>query len=865
MQAEMMAVNPKAMVPQQMPHSQFEYGSENPHQGSPDTQMQPGIQKKASGLTEQQEQETVQIITQYRNQWQTNRIEQMPKWLKNAEFDRGRQVLGWDPITRTYFDAVAWYRQNNQDTDYSYLEKYVNNITQTVRRNFVAAMARGVPPVVVMPENAENLADMTTSRAAQEAVSIIERCNDSKTLLRYEAQLLYLFGVYFKWTRFKIDGVWAGYKDEPVFSDVDVQTAPDRFHCSACGADSDATQMQMSDPGNLRCTNCGHALPPQSFFPGETEKVTQITAMRKIPNGMVKWSVYGPLQVDADPTAETIAETPLLALEMEVDVADLRSIYPDQAKKITEGAESSTDPNASYDRLVRTMMFTNASNMAADIFAARVTYSQVWVQPTCYWRTENDELRKTLQSLFPYGMKVCMVGNHVLDIRPAVIEKEWTVCKLHEGYGLYPPSVADNVVPFNERFNNVSNILDDYMERCATGITLADPKRIDLRELAGKPLTGGVLNPVPSVMGGQDQPLANSIYHFAFQLDPGLFSYLDRLWNYCQLISGVPPQVGGTGTMAGVETAKGQKQMLDQALGSLGVIWDNVKTEHANAGQNAIECLQKNMQYTGNLWNVIEENGSAFRNNYVHMDEMQGRVRVYPNTDEGLPMSPDQKRAWCENILEMAGENPAAQAWLDVPSNQELLSRYWGLPGSVTPGSAQQSKTLQDIRTLLQPNAKPTPMMDPKTGQPVMDSDGTMRLRPSLPPSKWVEDYPLLKSTVMEFCQNNSDLRFSNPVGWQNIIAYYRLACQYEAEVAGENNKLQMQAKEAAAPPTPEANPAVQQLEASLIQQTADAVDNLHQISHIPPALTGGTATAQVAASKELVDTAEKMLKAQGK
>ena len=174
-----------------------------------------------------------------------------------------------------------------------------------------------------------------------------------------------------------------------------------------------------------------------------------------------------------------------------------------------------------------------------------------------------------LKASFPYGMKVTMYGPLVLSVEPAVLIKEWSACKLHRGYGLYPPSVADNVVPFNERFNAINNILDDYMERCSTGITLVDPRRIDIREMSGKPLTGGVLNPTPSVGEGVTQPLANSIYHFQFQMDAGLFNYLDRLWNYCQIISGIPPQVSGTGTTPGVETGKGQKQMLDQAMGPL--------------------------------------------------------------------------------------------------------------------------------------------------------------------------------------------------------------------------------------------------------------------------------------------------------
>ena len=825
---------------------------QNPLRGDLETQV------LKSGLTHSEQDQVVgEIIKPIRTQWNTDRIMRMPNWLKNTEYDKGKQILGWDPISRTYFDAVAWYRQNNQQSDYSYLEKYVNNITQTCRRNFTAAVARAVPPVVVRPENAENLADQTTAKAAQEAVTIIEESNKIKGLLGLEAQYLFLYGVYFKWTRFVIDGSWVGYKDEPVYGDVNVQLSDDHFHCTNCGADSPEGQVAQS--GSMSCSGCGNQLNPQDFQEGESTTVIGKVGTNKKPNGLPKWSVFSPLQVDTDPTKEYIEDVPLLALEWEVDVSEVRATFPEMATEITEGVESSTNDDASYERLVRTMVFSSSFSVTADIFASRGTYSLIWVQPNSYYRLSgNDALLQKLCKLFPYGMKVTMYGPLVLQVEPAVLPKEWSVCKLHRGYGLYPPSVADNVVPFNERFNAINNILDDYMERCSTGITLVDPRRIDIREMSGKPLTGAVLNPTPSVGEGVTQPLSNAIYHFDFKMDPELQAYLDRLWNYCQIISGIPPQVSGTGTTPGVETGKGQKQMLDQAMGPLGDIYDAMKEEHAAAGQNAIECLQQNMKYTGSLWRVIQENGSEFRNNYVHLDEMQGRVRVKASTDEGLPMSPEQKRQWCQTIMEMAEkQNPAALAWLDETANQQLLNDYWGLPGSVAPGAAQRSKTLQDIRRLLQ--TPPRPKIDKTTGQQAIDpTDGSLMYSPSIAPNKWVEDYTILLPTIDQFCAANSDVKDQNPLGWANVIAYKRLALDYQSQVEGYKNKLKMQAQKEGQPPPPTPNPAIQAMEARLMGQVADAADALHEAGQTP--ITAKTTPAPVQANKELVDTAVKVM-----
>jgi hypothetical protein len=283
-----------------------------------------------------------------------------------------------------------------------------------------------------------------------------------------------------------------------------------------------------------------------------------------------------------------------------------------------------------------------------------------------------------------------------------------------------------------------------------------------------------------------------------------------------------------------------------------------MKDEHASAGQNAIECLQQNMAHTGSLWQVIEENGSEFRNNYVHLDEMQGRVRVRANTDEGLPMTPEQKRQWCETIMEMAEkQNPAALAWLDETANQQLLNDYWGLPGSVAPGAAQRSKTLQDIRRLLQ--TPPTPKIGPNGMQMTDPDDGTPMFNPSIAPNKWVEDYNILLPTIDQFCAANCDVKQQNPLGWQNIIAFKRLALDYQSAVDGYMQHLKMTAAQAGQPPKAQPNPAVQAMEAKLLQQAGDAADMLHRAAQVP-ITTPKLSQPPVAAAKEMIDTVVKVM-----
>src|ERR1035441_8822756 len=101
------------------------------------------------------------------------------------------------------------------DGDASYLlDRFKNNITKMLGTAFVGTMSRSVPPTVIKPENAEIEADVTTAKAAGEAISIIERMNDIKGLVRDQNTKLYLFGCYGKHTRTVIDGAWAGYDEQ---------------------------------------------------------------------------------------------------------------------------------------------------------------------------------------------------------------------------------------------------------------------------------------------------------------------------------------------------------------------------------------------------------------------------------------------------------------------------------------------------------------------------------------------------------------------------------------------------------------------------------------------------------------------------
>src|SRR5208283_4176927 len=433
-----MAANP--MVPMSMGDNRadVQYSASHPQTQDPQAAIDALISKPDLDRL-------VTIITNYRTGWAPHRLLHLSNWMRNQLFYRGHQILGWDQSQAVWYDALALYMQSGQqqEGEDTYLQNFQNNVTKMLGLAFIGTMSRSVPPTVIRPENAEVLEDTTTAKAAQEAISIIERMNDIRGLVRSENTLLYLYGVYFKHTRTVIDGSWAGYDEQPVIGPIDDSKAA-RFHCPQCGADIPPNTVRMGagteDGDSLACPQCGATLGPADFFPAQGPSgLTGQTGTKRVPRAMVKWDVHGPLEWDCDPEAKKIKDSPLFALEMEVDLGSLRKTFPLQIQKIMSGAQSSTTPNAMFERLRRNESYSQGTAYTTDSYQTKPTLSQIWVQPQAFYKDETGDkddqgltFAQRMEKNFPDGLKLTMCATETLDIRPACLEKEWTACVLIE-------------------------------------------------------------------------------------------------------------------------------------------------------------------------------------------------------------------------------------------------------------------------------------------------------------------------------------------------------------------------------------------------------------------------------------------------
>jgi len=282
-------------------------------------------------------------------------------------------------------------------------------------------------------------------------------------------------------------------------------------------------------------------------------------------------------------------------------------------------------------------------------------------------------------------------------------------------------------------------------------------------------LNGVKMKQAASAMGNR---LEDAIVQIRAEIDSNIYHYQQQLVFTAQLISGTPPQIFGGGGDPHIETASGQQQQLSTALGKLGLFWDNVREEHAQAAEVAVHSAAQNM--TDDLVSVITDQSGQYRNQYVRLDEMEGDVHAYPETDQGFPMTFAEIKAFWEKLIEFGagGKNPYVNAILDDPANQEQIATWTGVPGLVVPGRDMRNKVLRVLDVLVQQ-------------QPVkQEMNGQVIELPSIQPDKELDDLDVIQKTVRQWAQKNFDKQDENPAGFRNVVLYYKMADQMAQEKA---------------------------------------------------------------------------------
>ncbi len=206
------------------------------------------------------------------------------------------------------------------------------------------------------------------------------------------------------------------------------------------------------------------------------------------------------MHIDTDPDAPDLANTCLLNYGLEVPLGWLRMTFDKFWEKLSEGQTTGTG-NEMVERQWRDMLTAPAGYQPwfSATNQSKPTYNRVWIQPMLFaemdhaTKQECDELRQT----FPTGCMLAYCGDVALSIRKAKLTDEWTWGgRDQKTYGLYPTPAGDAIVPVQERINDCISKIDEYADRLACGILLANGEYIDTAGMNNKAMLPGVLNEI---------------------------------------------------------------------------------------------------------------------------------------------------------------------------------------------------------------------------------------------------------------------------------------------------------------------------------------------------------------------------------
>jgi predicted RNA-binding Zn-ribbon protein involved in translation (DUF1610 family) len=670
-----------------------------------------------------------------------------------------------------------------------------DNIYQAFCMIFIAALMVDLGKARYQPADAQDDADLEIAKKASTIHAYNERKNDITSLQQLELLYLWLAGSYFTYVRYVVDKRRAGTSTQDQIKVIPKKIMPDAFICPKCGTETPDSKTHLFTSVD-KCPKCGATLTQKDWFEGPTMPVPSVVGEVEVANGMTAFDVVCGLMIDANPDAMKLEDTEILDYTVDVAVSKVRAAYPGMYSQITDGMGTDASSDGDMAKVGRSGMTTPGSNNRPITTMGLVTYSRCWITPEAFNELEKEEIAKELTKRFPDGCKLVMCGDETfLDAKPEALLDHWTWCGTLKGCGLYPFAAGKVVLDIQERVTGAVNKIDAYMDRVAFGTMIVDADYIDCNALANKVLTPGNMTPVSRTdeESGQRVPLAELFHQMTFQIDPEIYKYPDSLTVRAQFLAGVMPQVFG-GSDSHIETAAGQEQALNSALGRLKQYINQMRSEKANRARLSVNCSIENMDEE---IKIVEENESGDSWNTIRMlkSELTGDFFTFPETDEGFPSTFTEIQSRMMQLLADNQKMPFVANMLSDPDVAAVVSHYL-LPDQIElPDEAQRAKIKTILHKLLQdPNGA---IVQPNPANP----QGPPITLPSIMPEPNVDD-PGICSVLAKKCLfKNWQQRETNPKGYGNVLAFLTVCSQMLKEQQAQNAITMQQQAGNAAPP----------------------------------------------------------------
>lgn len=478
-------------------------------------------------------------------------------------------------------------------------------------------------------------------------------------------------------------------------------------------------------------------------------------------------NIYGPMNVKIPSMAVRPEHIFWLVLEEEIDVAQMKKLYPEHKDKILPETNSDID----IDRLARA-----GYEIADDTLRQCTTRRLVWLTPAAYEKLEDEDLIKQLNDQFPDGVKAVFSGAQFLEAEKEDMHEHWTISV----NPLYTRIMADPLgkalIGLQETANDLFQLEVDTV-RHAIPQTFVDPKAIDPKAYKQQRALPGGITFTKTI--SNDRKISDYFFETRSATLPQEVAELDiKVEKLFQFISGILPPVFG-GPASGSKTLGEYQESKNQALQRLSITWKIVTVMYAEMMAKATK------QYVDHLredeFFVKEQGTGNFINVWIKREQFEGKLGdVRPEISDQFPMSWGQKSA---RVMElMNGSNQQILSLLLHPENIELIYQTLGINELYVPGEDQRNKQLYEISEMISAKGIPTGQVDPSTGQEILMPPQPVMIEP-------IDDDQVHIAVLTAFLNSSIgiDLKTSNPQVYANLMMHF--------EMHNQRLQLQMQAQ----------------------------------------------------------------------
>ena len=735
------------------------------------------------------------LVRNLLSQSDMSRRNQLRRVLRGRDYFDNKFNIVWDDGLRLYVPLSAInlssYDLADEESDTDSLLNW--NIYQATGMYLISSLAGGRPTVRWYPKNAENQLDVQTANASTDVLDLFYRTNGLATQLNRQAFLLFNDAVSYAYVRYVQDGPRFGFRDAAIIENVTKELRPAGYMCGYCGAFTDArTAMQT----NGACSKCGQPLSAGAYQNAVTGPVPTQVGTRQVANGAEILNFYGVPEVRVPPEAASIALASYFCLQTEEDPGFLAALYPWLADKIQAGTfmgEETLIEERQARLSIRAGTWQGPYG-AVDGSNEKVTFTRIWVRPYLFYRIKDPETRQRLLTAFPKGAFFAFAGNVFCESRNECMDDYWVMCHAYPGDGAIRPSIGEILLDAQDALNDLMDA-EIQAARHAVPFTLYNQELLGGAEFKQSKSRGGMMYPVEMK---DARSLGEQVLQTGTPAMPADVGALRQeiFGHISQWLSGALPGMTGQGD-PNLPTAKAFAQAREQALGRLGVTWQNILDCWVKIAELAVKHFIENR--TDDVL-VPDMTPIGFRNRVVKLSSLQGQAVAYAESSETFPLTNSEKR---DNVLNMARISPAFGAALASPENYEFTKSIGALQGFKLPGEKARAKQLREIQRLLQeqpiqpPPPPPMPPMPPPgpgmmpPGPPQGGPAGPPPGPPGMPPMPMVpmpppppqpsipidfktDDHMHEFAAGQEWLQSEEadELRNTNPAGYANVVLH---------------------------------------------------------------------------------------------